>query len=286
MNDETSIQVVEDGISAVGELIKAAGKTPEAKEAAKNLGNSAVTITKAINNILLPLAAINFAFDKARIYFAQKFEEDLSRKTEEIPPENISEPKASIAGPALQGLAFCHEEPSLCDMFLTLIATAIDNRTSSNAHPAFVEIIKQLTGEEASLIPQFLTNTQPSIQITVSRKNGNGSAPILRHLCNIESKTQQNQEATSFPTMIDNWVRLGLIEVKYDEFLAHPNAYQWAENHPTFLKFRSDLRYNNEELEVNFVKGFISPTELGKQFAKAVGITKTITIYPATNVPA
>jgi hypothetical protein len=58
-------------------------------------------LPKAINNALLPLAAINFAFDKARAYFAEKFRQDLSEKAAAIPPEQIVEPRASIAGPAL-----------------------------------------------------------------------------------------------------------------------------------------------------------------------------------------
>src|SRR5712692_5071017 len=103
---EEQMKTARDGIALVGEILKAAGDNPQVKEAGANLGQTALTITKTINNALLPLAAVNFAFDKARKYFAEKFESDLSAKASAIPVECLVEPKASIAGPALQGLAF------------------------------------------------------------------------------------------------------------------------------------------------------------------------------------
>lgn len=109
-NEVDAIKTATSGIALVGEIIKAAGDNPEVKEAGKNLGKTALTITKIINNALLPIAAVNFAFDKARIYYKEKFQQELSQKTSAIPSESIIEPKASIAGPALQGLAFTHEE--------------------------------------------------------------------------------------------------------------------------------------------------------------------------------
>lgn len=152
MTINDSIKTATSGVALVGEIIKAAGDNPNVKEAGQNLGQTALTITRTINNALLPLAAVNFAFDKARIYFAEKFQQDILQKASAIPPEQIIEPKASIAGPALQGLAFTHEEANLKDMYLSLLATAMDGRVASEAHPAFVEIIKQLNSEEANLI--------------------------------------------------------------------------------------------------------------------------------------
>ena len=117
MSNDDPIKVAKDGVSLVAEVIKAAGDNPQVKEAAGNLGQTAVTLTKTINNVLVPLAAINFAFDKARTYFSGKFQQDIAEKTQAIPPEHVVEPKASIAGPTLQGLAFTHEEPSLKEMY-------------------------------------------------------------------------------------------------------------------------------------------------------------------------
>jgi len=79
---ENELDDAKKGMVVVGEIIKNAGNSPEAKEAASNLGKTAVILTQTINNALLPLAAINYSFDKARVYFAEKFEQDLSKKAE------------------------------------------------------------------------------------------------------------------------------------------------------------------------------------------------------------
>ena len=103
MTTDDSIKTPTSGVALVGEIIKAAGDNPNVKAAGQNLGQTALTITKTINNALLPLAAVNFAFDKARVYFAEKFQHDISQKATTIPQEQLVEPNASIAGPALQG---------------------------------------------------------------------------------------------------------------------------------------------------------------------------------------
>ena len=70
---EEQLKNVKEGVSVIVEVIKAAGDNPKVKEAGGELGKTALTLTKAINNILLPVAAVNFAFDKAKMYFANQF---------------------------------------------------------------------------------------------------------------------------------------------------------------------------------------------------------------------
>ncbi len=228
-------------VALVGELMKAAGNDPNVKEAAGNLGKAALTLSRTINNALLPLAAVNFAFEKARAYFEGSFQADIAKKAENIPPENIQEPKASVAGPALQALAFTHEEASLKNMFLELLATAMDSRKAEFAHPAFVEIIKQLDSTEA---PQLLNLLKAKgyievVSINVEASNGDGKRTLLRHLVDMRNTaTQQPVRIPRFPVMLDNWARLGLIEVRYDAWLPGPNAYRWVESRPEFVELR------------------------------------------------
>ncbi|HYD81281.1 MAG TPA: DUF4393 domain-containing protein [Paucimonas sp.] len=273
MSDEDPIKAAKDGVSVVSEIIKAAGDSPEAKEAAKNLGKTAVTLTKTINNALMPLAAINFAFDKAREYFANHFQSDLAEKAVTIPLEHIVEPKASVAGPSLQGLAFTHQEPTLKEMYLNLLATAMDGRVAEDAHPAFVEIIKQLNGNEAALIREVLTSPGPIaiIQIQCRLNESGGHHVLLRHVLNMRNNTtQQPVENPRLAAMIDNWIRLGLVDVSYDTYLRDPNQYSWAEQRPEFIRLRNT--HSNDTQKVEFAKGYIARTELGKQFAKAIGM--------------
>ena len=274
MSDQDPLKTAKDGIALVGEIIKAAGDNPHVKEAAGNLGQSAVTLTKTINNALLPLAAINFAFDKARAYFNGRFQQDLGEKAARIPAESIVEPKASIAGPTLQGLAFTHEEPGLKDMYLNLLATAMDGRISSTAHPAFVEIIKQLDAEDADLMRGALRSPAPIpiAQIRITTVGETGYHIIATHLLNLRAGPEQNLpiENSALPAMIDNWSRLGLVEVDYNQHLTAPASYEWVEKRPEVVRLR--LERENEKQKVTHQKGVLIRTQLGQRFASAVGL--------------
>ncbi|MGL5814908.1 MAG: DUF4393 domain-containing protein [Aeromonas sp.] len=273
MADEDPVKTVNDGVLIVAEVLKAAGDAPQVKEAAGNLGQTAVTLTKAINNVLLPLAAVNFAFDKARAYYNSKFQQDLAEKTKDIPPEHIIEPKASIAGPTLQGLAFTHEEPNLREMYLNLLTTSMDGRSASFAHPAFVEIIKQLDSEEAHLIKGVLQSQRPHpiVQIIRTLKENGGYQQLVLHVLNLTSLEKKEPiENKRLPAIIDNWIRLGLVEVTYGSHLVEDGIYSWVDKRPEFLRLINDPQ--PDEAKIEFEKGIMRCTDLGKRFAHAIGL--------------
>lgn len=273
MND--SIQTAKQGVVLIGEIIKAAGDNPNVKEAGGNLGQTALTITKTINNVMLPLAAVNFAFDKARTYFAERFPQELFAKASAIPAEQLIEPKASIAGPALQGLAFTHEETNLKEMYLSLLATAMDGRVKAEAHPAFVEIIKQLDSEEAGLLQELLREDVAGFAIVEIRitKNGEQGWNVLeKHIMNLTSPmTGEPWESHRQAAMVDNWVRLGLAEVYYGtKKLGGKDSYAWVDMRPEYIRHKA--REQSEPIKISFESGVISRTALGVQFGRAVGL--------------
>jgi hypothetical protein len=264
---------VEDAKGAVvGELIKATRDNPDVKEAGRKLGQAANTVATTINNALLPLAAVNFAFDKARTYFAGTFQQDLSQKAEAIPPEHIVEPKASIAGPALQGLAFTHEEPQLRNLYLSLLATAMDKRKATDAHPAFVEIIKQMTAEEARLIQNVLRSSNAIALVEVRKETAgeDGWRSLARHLGHLCDDKDTPVEDPAAPAMIDNWTRLGLVEVSYERFLTGADSYKWVEERPEYKRLRQE--HETDKVKLSYQRGLMARTALGIQFARAVGL--------------
>jgi hypothetical protein len=273
MSIDDNLKTAREGMAVLGEVIKAAGDNPDVKAAGKELGKTALTITKTINNALLPLAAVNFAFEKARAYFAEKFQGDLAAKAGSIPADQVVEPKASIAGPALQGLAFAHEEPNLKEMYLSLLASAMDGRVAASAHPAFVEIIRQMDSEEASLIRGCLQtpNGIPIAEIRLMESASGNWGVLYRHLLNLhDSTTKLPTENPRLPAFVDNWVRLGLAEVDYTKYVATEKTYDWVEQRPEFQKLKAERE--TETHKVQFQRGIIVRTSLGEQFAATVGI--------------
>jgi hypothetical protein len=266
------VKTAKEGVALVGEILKVAGDNPDVRKAGNNLGQTALTLTTTINNALLPLAAVNFAIDKARVYFTEKFQQDLSSKASAIPFENIVEPRASIAGPALQGLAFSHEEQNLKDMFLSLLATAMDGRVAGDAHPAFVEIIKQLSAEEVLHLKRLLIIGVPHaiVEILLSVPD-KGHAILENNLMNIvDTATGAPIVNRLFASMVDNWVRLKLVDVDYTTSITDNAQYAWVEKRPEYLKYSNHIKM--KEGGITFKKGIIGRTAFGLQFAKAVGL--------------
>ncbi|MGQ7939112.1 DUF4393 domain-containing protein [Paraburkholderia sp. D1E] len=271
---------VKSGMEVVGQVIKMAGKDAQVKEAASNLGKTAVTLTRAVNNALLPLAAINFGLEKARQYFTQRFELDLKETTKDIPEDQLIEPKASLAGPALQGLAFTHEEPDLKSMYLSLLATAMDKRRSDQAHPAFVEIIKQIDPSEITLLRTLLTvpAKQPIVELRHRQANGGGYMVMRRHYMNLtDDETGAESDLPKFPAMLENWIRLGLMEVDYAQFLVNVQAYSWVEQSELFKSLKASLKTDGST--VIFQRGLVGPTEFGSKFGSAVGMPSNLVVF-------
>lgn len=262
----------------VGELIKAAGESPEGRQAASEIGKTAITVTKAINNVLLPIAAVNYGIERAKNYFTEKFPSDLQDKTKNIPPDKIIEPKPLIAGPVISGLVFSHEEPCLKDMYLNLLASAMDGRNPAAAHPGYIEIIKQLDSIEAQLLRNVIESPigLPIVELHRRAKDKSGYRVVYRHLVNNLKEvdgvvTQEPEEFERFPAIIDNWERLGLVTVDYSILLSEPNQYDWVEGRPEYRAVKEGLA-SSPDVTIHIQKGILVRTAWGKEFAKAVGL--------------
>lgn len=274
MTTEENLKGVKTAVAIIGEVIKAAGENPQVREAGRELGKTALIVTKTINNVFLPLAALNFAFDKARKYFDEQFLNDVAQRAIKIPAEVIIEPKASIAGPAIQGLAFCHEEEDLKEMYLNLLVSAMDGRVANSVHPAFVEIIKQLNANEAKLLQTVLTTdtARPIAEIYFTPDTDKIkviTTTLYRHLLDLRDDTLEcPSEAPYLPAAVDNWIRLGLVKVNYQRELVNQD-YSWVESRPEFILQRKKITV---EGIVTFRKGSMRRTDFGKQFSHTVGL--------------
>lgn len=149
----------------------------------------------------------------------------------------------------------------------------MNNKTSDNAHPAFVEIIKQLTSEEAHLLKSILASNRaiPISEVRLQENEKKEWTTLLKHLINIsDSKTGQPIENQRYPSMIENWIRLGLIEVNYSQHLADKKVYEWNNTRPELNELR--LKHENKNKKIIFENGILERTALGEHFAKAVDI--------------
>ena len=267
MSDET--KDAERVIGVASKIVELASDSPELSEAGNTFAKSALTIAKAVDNVLVPIAAVNFAFDKARMYFETKFRKDIESATEDIPAEKIIEPSASVAAPALQGLAFSHEEPDLKSMYLNLLGTAMDARRARSAHPAYAEVIRQLTADEARMFNE-VKQYGPKLPVaTLMGQRQVGFGTIHKNIIDVRNKETGEQVAASLlnvPSMIDNWLRLGLISITYDLRLTGSGSYDWVETRPEYVELAGEY----DKVEVR--QGILELSSFGKSFSDAVSV--------------
>jgi hypothetical protein len=76
----------------------------------------------------------------------------LLQRLAESKPEDIQPPQSYVAGQLLLQLQFCSEQEQLREMYANLLASAMLKDTATGVHPAFVQVIQQLTPDEAVIL--------------------------------------------------------------------------------------------------------------------------------------
>jgi hypothetical protein len=231
--------------------------------AAKEVGKGLETIAKTINVALAPLEALVWGYDQFKEFLSTKVAERLS----ETPPEDIAEPKLHVAGPALEALRFTGHEESLRDLYANLLAASMDVTTASLAHPSFVEIIKQLTPDEARLMTYFSTASRlPVIDIRGTHDDRSGYYEAETNI-SLYGRDASCEHPHLTPTYLDNLSRLGLIEIA-KKFYTDEAAYEELENHPSVLEIKKQVN-EEESVSAQVDRKVVQITQLGEQFIRA-----------------
>jgi hypothetical protein len=229
--------------------------------AAREVGKGLQTVAKTVHVALAPVAGLVWGYERITDYLDRRLTEKLAA----TPQERISTPPANVAGPALEALRFAGEEEDLREMYASLLASAMDTKTASNAHPAFVEIIKQLTPDEARILRHLSDGRhRPIINIRSDFEDGTGGVVVARYVTMIDEHAELATPALT-PSYLDNLVRLGLIEIPVNSHLTLPGVYDELENQENVKTLRHQID-KTEGRRSSVVRTFAALTSLGQQF--------------------
>jgi hypothetical protein len=274
MGDESGGGTTKDIIDAVKGVAEAVPIYDDmVQPAAKELGKGLLTIAKTVNVALSPLAGMVWGYEKIMDLFIPKLEERLKN----VPTENIVTPKISVAGPILEALRYTGSEESLSDLYANLLATSMDKETATTAHPAFAEIIKQLTPDEARIIALFPSDPfMPLIDIKRRVKTADSGGAYYTMLVNHSHLGNMAgcEHLDLVPAYLDNLVRLGLAEIPSGQSYISPGIYESLENSATAKSFKESIERSRENT-CEFGRKFLEITALGKQFAKVCVVPKS-----------
>lgn len=221
-----------------------------------------------IGGALAPVIETVFSsIQRSQLYRDSWIKDLLQRifnKCKKIPNNQLQEPPLNIIGPALEASKYYISVEEMREIFANLLAHACDKEMNEFIHPAFVEIIKQMSSDECKMIkylyePSSISkHYMPMIKIRQEVNNkGIDLMPYFSDICYITDC----QYPKKFPEYLDNLHRLGLVEVFYYDFLTNEELYRKLREHKAFPHFLFD----EEDILIE-KKGMYGLSEFGEKF--------------------
>lgn len=190
----------------------------------------------------------------------------VQEKAARIPEEKLTEPEAYVAIPAVQQLSYCYDSEELREMYANLLVSSMNKDTKSSVHPSFVDIIKQLTPDEAKLL-QAIKDTGgylPLIDLQLKLGPDRGHVKVLSNYTNICNSICENPLNVS--AYIENLDRLKLICILEDIHLTDKNRYVPLENDQYILAYKQAPLSEEESFNIKQKSFYV--TSFGKSFIK------------------
>lgn len=231
--------------------------------AAQSTGELVALVPRAVKVALQPLEKWILQGE----YNLAQTQKLLDEKLKNVDPKNICSPEAHIAVPALQYINYCMDNDELRDMYANLLANSMNKVVKNGVHPAFVEIIKQLSPDEAKILKCMQKkDIIASIGIGISDKNRQW-IELRRNFSDIviEAGCEQPLKFTQY---FDNLIRLGLVShgEKGTE-IASGNEYNRLINHPIVSEIKDFISNKSEgKYALRIEKGYLYLTGFGKAF--------------------
>lgn len=270
--DDSSGGTVNQTISAVAELAKVVPIYPDlVQPAAKELGKSLETIAKTVNIALTPLSLVVWWYEQIEEFINTR----VSEKLKNVPVENIVEPSLLIAWPVAEALRFAGHDENLRELYANLLATAMNKETIAQAHPWFVEMLKNITSDEALLLSAFIFKQSYPLLDIKRITNGESGYMIITSNYSHFSKTITFTAQDLVPSYIDNLCRLGVLEVPNWKFLSAPNTYESLENDPDIIELKTNTEKDNTIFTIEFERKVVSTTNFWKLFIENVVVSKS-----------
>ena len=226
-------------------------------EIANNIGDAALI---ASQGLLGTLHGMVWGVDKVSAYI----EEYCPQKLKGVPAEKIVQPAIEVAGPAVQALIFRGEKKELRELFGNLIASSMNADQKDEVHPSFVEVIKNMSADEARIMKVFVNrDTYPLIDLNAKKKGNMSRAKLISNFGHIGKIANCSSPEVSHN--LENLDRLGLVHIDGGQFLTDKSQYIALENDPIILHHKGRIE-KMEGREPTVHRKIVMRTDLGTRF--------------------
>lgn len=209
---------------------------------------------------------------KADVYIAERpfklekaLKEMQTKYDNNIPAEYRVEPSSYIALKSVNELNYSLDEDYLKEMFENLLISDMDSRKKGNVLPSFIEIIKNLSSNDAKFLKLLKTEGKGvACSVQMIAINGRGSVVYYDKyiITNYDDKSNCSVKRIDWLTL-ENLEKEKIIETRYNESLQDRNE----EYDYLFNSAKSNFPYKLEEgYRLSCKKGIISLTAMGSKF--------------------
>lgn len=255
-------------MNGIDDLAKEAGKALQTvpalyddglKPTVQGTGKVIALVPQAIYAALKPLRKW-IAYQEYNVSETEKL---LEQKLQNVKPENIVEPEPYVAVPALQSIAYSMSSDSLRDLYANLLAASMTRDKKWSVHPSYVEIIRQLSPDEAKLLKSFVgkDTTYPLIDINLYQSD-DGYNPIVQNFTPIAEGVCE--EPANIYAYLDNLSRLKIIDIPLGIFITNDEAYKPLIDYPEIKKLMASSLPDGNTLKIE--KHEFEITTFGKKF--------------------
>lgn len=226
------------------------GLKPTIQETGKLLGR----IPRTINSLFSP---IDIWITK-REYKVEEVKAILAKKLKDVSEDKLTTPEPYIAVPAIEAISYSMDNEQLKNMYANLLARAMLKSEQSKVHPSFVEIIKQLSPNDALLFKEIMEReASPIIHLSVVQDVGNNE-----YHYNLNWKNNYNESNVS----LSNLQRLGLIEIPNKKAYSLDDVYNIVRESKEYKKVCQELKEKYPQNEFHEDKSFVNTNALSKSF--------------------
>lgn len=119
------------------------------QESVKEIGSS---LHGVVRLALKPVNLAVWSVEQSLEWGARTVADLFTRR--KVPEERVQKPAPQLLDGVIRGLQVAGPDPDggLRDMYAALLATSMDSATADDAHPAFAEVIRQITPDEARIL--------------------------------------------------------------------------------------------------------------------------------------
>lgn len=236
-----------------------------AKPGVTQIGYALGTVVGLLNTCLSPIKYLN---EKTEINRQNNLNK-LAERFNEIPLKEVVEAAPEIAVPIAEKLVYIADE-TLRTIYIELLAKASTKDFIQYAHPSFINIINNLSPDEAKLIKLFFNEDAiPFISYKSVNQDDDSYQFVDELVISIPSSVSliypDNKNA-----YLHNLESLGLIKIITSRHLNNVELYQPLINEFQIDKSLYDLNNQDKNRILEFEKGGIQVTELGRMFFQSI----------------